>query len=194
MASATTLMTTEELMAMPDDGVERWLINGELRESRPRLGGPPMTIRNRFHSQVLVWLCHELAKWLERQTEPCGRIVGGEAGVRLRQDPETTVGVDVAYLSAELAARQTDDTSIVDGVPILIGEILSPSDTQEDIHEKVKKYLEVGVRLVWVLNPYDRTVRVYRPGEPPQLFNEKQDLTGEPHLPGFCVRVERLFR
>ena len=41
MASATPLMTTEELLAMPDDGVERWLIRGELREKRPQEGGPP---------------------------------------------------------------------------------------------------------------------------------------------------------
>jgi len=27
-------MTAEELLAMPDDGVERWLIRGELRENR----------------------------------------------------------------------------------------------------------------------------------------------------------------
>jgi hypothetical protein len=30
-APATSLMTTEELLALPDDGKERWLIRGQLR-------------------------------------------------------------------------------------------------------------------------------------------------------------------
>ena len=60
MATAATLMTTEELLAMPDDGVERWLIRGELREKRPPEGGPPMTVRNRYHSRVLMFVGHVL--------------------------------------------------------------------------------------------------------------------------------------
>ncbi len=35
VAAAPPLMTTEELLALPDDGVERWLIRGRLREKRP---------------------------------------------------------------------------------------------------------------------------------------------------------------
>ena len=45
MATASSLMTTEELLALPEDGTDRWLIAGELRER-------PMTKRNRFHSRV----------------------------------------------------------------------------------------------------------------------------------------------
>ena len=32
MATASSLMTTEELLAIPEDGTDRWLIAGELRE------------------------------------------------------------------------------------------------------------------------------------------------------------------
>jgi len=35
-AVATPLMTTEEMLALPDDGTERWLIHGELHDSRRR--------------------------------------------------------------------------------------------------------------------------------------------------------------
>ena len=42
MATVVTPMTTEEMLALPDNGMERWLIDGELRER-------PMTVRNRFH-------------------------------------------------------------------------------------------------------------------------------------------------
>src|SRR5262249_38043519 len=144
MATTPSLMTTEELLALPDDGVERWLIGGELREKRPPAGGPPTTVRNRFHSRVLIRVGKLLDNWLDGQSEPRGQIVGGEVGVRLRSDPDTAVGIDVAYISAEVVARQTDDTTLIDGVPVLAVGILSPSDTVEEIDEKVDSYLAAG--------------------------------------------------
>ncbi len=36
------------------------------------------------------------------------------------------------------------------------------------------------------------TVRVYQPAAPPVLYN-KQELSGDPHLPGFRVPVAALF-
>lgn len=191
--TTSALMTTEELLAMPDDGAERWLIRGELRERRPTLEGPPMTVRNRFHSRVMMLVGHLLLDWLDRQPEPRGQVFGGEAGVRIRRTPESTVGVDVVYLSAEVAARQTEDTTLIDGSPVLVVEILSPSDTQEDIHEKIDEYLTVGVALVWIVDPADRTVRVYRPDAEPEPFNVRQVLSADPHLPGFQVPVARIF-
>ena len=32
MSAGTAQITTDELLAMPDDGIRRWIINGELRE------------------------------------------------------------------------------------------------------------------------------------------------------------------
>jgi Uma2 family endonuclease len=134
-----------------------------------------------------------LLVWLDRQPEPRGSVLCGEAGVRLRRDPDTTVGVDVVYVSAELAAREPEDTTLIDGVPVLAVEILSPNDTQEEIHEKLDGYLQAGVRVVWVIDPHDRTVRIYRPGMRPALVNDEQELSGEPELPGFRVPAAQFF-
>jgi Uma2 family endonuclease len=179
-------MTTEQLLAMPDDGVERWLIRGELREK-------PMTYRNRWHSRTMIRAGRFLDVWLDQQPEPRGSILGGEAGVRLRRDPDSTVGVDVVYVSAEVAARNPDDTTIIDGVPILAVEILSPSDTQDEINDKIDEYIAAGVAVVWIIDTRRRTVTIHRPGQEPVLVNATQELTGEPHLPGFRVRVADLF-
>lgn len=187
MATAeTTLMTTEQLLAMPDDGVERWLIRGQLREK-------PMTYRNRWHSRTLVRICRFLDVWLDQQPAPRGAVLGGEAGVRLRRDPDTTVGIDVIYVSAEVAAYQPADTTVIDGVPVLAVEILSPSNTVEEIDEKIDSYRAAGVPLVWIVDPHDRTVTIYRPNQEPETVNIRQELSGEPHLPGFRVPVADLF-
>jgi Uma2 family endonuclease len=183
---AMPLLTTEELLALPDDGVERWLIHGQLREK-------PMTVRNRQHSLIMARLTTLLTVWRDGQPEPRGQVLCGEAGCRLRRNPDSTVGIDVVYVSADVAARESGETSLIDGPPVLAVEILSPKDTQEELHEKVKDYLSAGVRAVWVVDPFDQTVRVYRSGAEPVLCNTAQELSGEPDLPGFRAPVALIF-
>jgi Uma2 family endonuclease len=120
-------------------------------------------------------------------------VLGGEAGVRLRRTADSTVGVDVVYIDAAMAAAQTDGTTLIDGAPVLAVEILSPNDTLEAVEEKTDAYLGAGVALVWVVNPIRRTVTVHRPGAEPVMLSASRELTGGPHLPGFAVAVGRLF-
>jgi Uma2 family endonuclease len=103
------------------------------------------------------------------------------------------VGVDVAYVPASLTQVELDDSTLIVGAPTLVAEVLSPSDTNETIREKLKAYLNAMIPIVWKLDPDDRTVTVYRPGQPPVLFNDTQELKAEPELPGFRVRVADLF-
>jgi Uma2 family endonuclease len=180
------VMTTEEMLALPENGVDRWLVRGQLREK-------PMTYRNRTHSRIMVRVGYLLENWLERQPEPRGSVLCGEVGVRLQRDPDTTFGVDVIYVSAETTARQSADTTLIEGAPVLAVEILSPSDTQEEVNDKIDDYLQAGVVLVWIIDPRRRTVQVIRPGQEPDLVNVRQELSGEPHLPGFRVAAAQLF-
>lgn len=103
------------------------------------------------------------------------------------------MGIDVVYAAPEVAARSLEDASLIDGVPALVVEILSPNDTEEQVNEKVDDYRQCGVRLVWVIDPHDRTVLIYRPGTEPELANIRQELCGEPGLPGFRMPVAQLF-
>jgi Uma2 family endonuclease len=180
-------MTTEEMLALPDDGIDRELIGGRLREK-------PMTMRDRRHSRIQARVTRLLDCWLDTQPAPLGEVVAGEAGFRLRRDPDTSVGIDVAYVSHEIVANTPETSPFFEGPPILAVEILSPSDAQEDIDEKVDLYLATGVKIIWVVNPRFRTINVYRPDAEPELFNELQEITAEPHLPGFRVAVAEIFR
>ena len=60
MSQISTLMTAEEFLALPDDGMERDLIRGEIREK-------PMTRRNRDHSGVEAKIAALLIIWLLQQ-------------------------------------------------------------------------------------------------------------------------------
>jgi Uma2 family endonuclease len=185
-ATATPLMTAEEMLALPDNGMDRDLILGQLRER-------PMTTRCRRHARTTTRLARLLENWLVCQPMPRGEVLTGDAGFRLRRAPDTTAGIDVAYISAQLARQTPEDVSLIDGAPILAVEILSPSDTHERVVEKIELFLEAGVPVVWIVDPDLKTVTVYRPVAEPVLFNASQELSGDPDLPGFQLRVAELF-
>ena len=186
MSTATRPITTEEMLAMPSGEVDRELYDGELKEK-------PMTKRNRTHSNVVACVTHYLMAWCLAQPQRPGDVFSGEAGFILQRNPDTTVGIDVAFVSQEVLDRQSDETTLIDGAPLLAVEVLFPSDTHEEIKRKVDKYLSAGTALVWIVDPDFRTVTVYSPAGEPTLFNEKQDISAEPHLPGFVVAVAELF-
>ena len=67
----------EEFLEIPEDGISRELIRGELRERG-------MTIRNRFHCKISTNLAKSLGNWLDGRPEPRGEILTGDAGFRLK--------------------------------------------------------------------------------------------------------------
>ena len=79
-------------------------------------------------------------------------------------------------------------------VPDFIVEIQSPPNRATEIADKVRRYLEGGARLVWVINARLRRVTVYRPGAEPEILQDPDMLGGGDVLPGFAFNVrERIF-
>jgi Uma2 family endonuclease len=183
-------MTLEEFLRLPDDGVEREYLNGRAYENDEVY---EMTKRNRRHCRTAANISTFLKIWADQQPKPRGEVLTGEIGVRLRPKSDVHVGMDVAYLSPELSEATPEDAVYVAGVPIVAVEIASPSDTFDRIKDTVDDYLDAGVTAVWILNPYDRTVAIYRAGEPVRLLNEEGRLENESYLPGFAVAVADLF-
>jgi Uma2 family endonuclease len=134
-----------------------------------------------------------LDEWLRQQPKPRGRVSTGDIEFKLRPDRPTLVGIDVAYVSAELRSKTTKDRKVIEGVPILAVEILSPSDVHSDVTEKVQEYLDAGVAVVWVVDPDFEVVGIFRPGQEPEFVNRSHEITGDPELPGFRVAVVELF-
>lgn len=189
----TKIWTAEDLLAMPDDGVERWIINGELREQPSEFPEAKMTVRNRRHSRLTISIGFVLEAWVRTQPLPRGAVYGGELGVRF-PGRKSTLGIDVAYAAAHVVTEQDDeDTTLLEGVPTLVVEILSPNDSMRRIHEKVREYRKAGVPLVWVVDPDDRSVKVYRDNQPVESFNITQRIPEHPVMPGFTPTVAELF-
>jgi Uma2 family endonuclease len=78
--------------------------------------------------------------------------------------------------------------------PDLVVEVVSPNDTVYDLDRKIEEYLEAGVRLVWVVNPEVRKVRIYRVDGTSGIVDERGTVSGEDVLSGFQFAVADLFR
>lgn len=184
--AAAEEMTAAEFLSLPDDGRDRMLIRGHLWDKK-------MTYRNVFHSSVMAQLTYLLTHWLISHGSKPWKVITGEAGVRLRAEPLTIVGVDLAIVPRD-AKLLTDKTrTIIDEPPLLAVEILSPSDRQREVQAKVDEYLATGVKCVWVVDPHFRTVVAHRPQQHPQMFAGDADLIEENLLPGFREPVARVF-
>jgi Uma2 family endonuclease len=188
-AVETRPMTAEEFLEMeasaPDD-LALELIHGEIRERH-------MTTRGPRHSTTIARTGHELINWLDEHSEREGEVASGEARCRITADPETIVGLDVAYFEGIEFVQLPDGAKFYDGPPVVAVEALSPTDTQEDVNDRIRMLLAAGVRQVWVANPEFRTVTVYRADAEPRMYSAADVLTGEPELPGFACPVARLF-
>ncbi|MBI5960409.1 MAG: Uma2 family endonuclease, partial [Chloroflexi bacterium] len=76
--------------------------------------------------------------------------------------------------------------------PELAVEVLSPTDSPAQLRFKIASYLAVGT-LVWVINPEEKHVEIYTPGEHPVRVDEDGRLDGANVLPGFTLAVKDIF-
>lgn len=175
-----TVMTGQDLFALGDIGRSE-LVKGELVRMAPT-GHSHGYIEFRFGMVLGVFVDeHKL-----------GRVLVGEVGIYTQRDPDTVRGADVAFISnARLA--QVQSSSYLDVAPELIVEILSPGDRWTDVNDKLTEYFAIGVQIVWVADPRQQRVHVYRSLTELEVLTVDDTLTGGDVLPGFSAPVAELF-
>jgi Uma2 family endonuclease len=102
---------------------------------------------------------------------------------------------DVSFLCWDkLPGRVLPSAPIPDLFPDLAVEVLSKTNTPEEMERKLGEYFLAGVRLVWMIDPRKRTAEVYTsPDAPAATLDETQALDGGNVLPGFKLPLAGLF-
>jgi Uma2 family endonuclease len=77
--------------------------------------------------------------------------------------------------------------------PDFVMELRSPTDDLAILQRKMQEYVDNGVRLGWLIDPVDKQISVYQPGQPIEMFDNPTSLTGDPVLPGFVFSVQELW-
>jgi len=150
---------------------------------------PPAKPRHGMVISQLIYLlgCHVYEHKL-------GKLFEGQTGFRLSL--EHCYEPDVSFVSNErmkliLTAEGLD--GLFHAAPDLAVEVLSPSDSITKTERRMHLYLAYGARLAWMVDPKNKTVRVYRPGQDFELLRGDRMLTGNSVLSGFRVSLAKIF-
>ena len=108
-------------------------------------------------------------------------------------DPATVRGPDLAFVSSPRLPSGPPERGFLAFAPDLCVEIISPSNTSVEIHEKVLDYLEAGTGAVWVVHPEARTVTEYLSPTEIRILSVTDELDGGEILPRFRIPVASLF-
>ena len=181
--AAPKICTDEEFMALPDDGHHYEIINGELIN---------MGNSGALHGYVCSTLMILLGGYVRQHN--LGAMLDSSTAFKMKNGNKRSP--DIAFFAKErLQGIAVLSSGYLEGAPDLAVEVLSPGNTVEEIDDKLTEYFENGSRLVWVINPTQHYVLVYRSAqEPDRLLKGKDSLDGEEVIPGFTLAIADLFQ
>ena len=182
MATKLRTMTAGELLAMPDDGIRRELVAGELRE---------MTPAGWQHGRVAGNIAGELRAYIRPLR--LGEMVTAEASYRLSADPDTVRVPDVSFVRQERVDEIGYPTGFWPGAPDLAFEVISPNDRYSEVRAKVDEYLAAGTPMVVLVDPQNRDVIVFRSSGDRIELAEGDVLDGGDVVPGWKLPVRDIF-
>lgn len=181
LATQTVVWTDTAFMALPKDGHDYELVNGELVD----MGNSGME-----HGYVACLLVARLTT-VVRQSR-LGAVCDSSTAFTLKNGNKQSP--DVSFVAKDrLKGLKRPPRGFFQGSPDLAVEILSPNNTVEEIHSKIVEYFEHGTRLVWVIHPDEKYVLLYHSPEPDRLLLPQDALDGEGVIPGFSMAVAELF-
>lgn len=176
-------MTADELLRLPTGMGERYeLVNGDLRIMAPA---------GFEHGDIVAEISMRLRVYV--RTQKLGRVSGAETGFRLRSNPDTVRGPDVAFVAQSRIPPGKLPKGYFPGAPDLAVEVISPSEPAAEVQGKVTEYFAAGTRLVWIVYPDNLQVVVFRSARESTILGADDTLDGGDLVPGFTCRVSDLF-
>ena len=183
MTTATRQMTADELLDMPDDGYRYELIRGKLVQMSPA--------GNR-HGSFAANVSGSL--WVYVRANDLGKVYAAETGYILESNPLTVRAPDVSFISRERLAEIGETDGYWPAAPDLAVEVISPNDLYADVEAKVLDWLDAGARMVIVVNPRTRMVRVYRSPSDVDDLTVNDTIDGDDAVLGWRLPVSEIFR
>jgi len=142
-----------------------------------------------FESRIATNLMIQLGGYVNQHD--LGGVSGEASTLRMPSNGRIRVP-DVAFISKAHDPKTWQAVPML--APDLAVELLSESNTKEEIDEKLREYFASGSRLVWIVDPRPRTVAVYHgPDAPTIVLHETDVLDGEQVVPGFRMQISAMF-
>ena len=123
-----------------------------------------------------------------------GFVLGEQGMLRLR--PGLIRIPDVSFVHRDqFPDKKFPDVAVLERYPDLAIEVLSPSNTDEEMDGKLEDYFGNGTRLVWIIDLPTKSVQVLESADRSRArtLSIKDMLDGGMVLPGFQLSVANLF-
>ena len=182
MTVTTELMTAEELLRLPDNGMRSELVKGELRTMPPA---------GHQHGMIAMLISIPLGQYILENK--LGMIYAAETGFIVARNPDTVRAPDASFVRQEVIDRYGESEGYWPTAPDLAIEVISPHDIYLEVEEKVFEWLEAGVRMVITINPRKKLVTVYRSLLEVKILTENDVLDGADVVPGWQLPIRKLF-
>ena len=182
MSVATKLWTIEDLDELDSDELQYELIHGDLIQMLTP-GTPHFTAVGNAFGHL----------WTFVRQRGLG-IVGNNGGFILTRHPDVEVIPDVAFFRTGRLPDGGWRPGNAQVAPDVALEVISPSDTAENVERKVHAYLGAGTTLVVLVWLNSRSVTVRGQAGLFREYSEQDELSLEEALPGFRLPVAELFR
>ena len=176
------LLTAEDLLRLNSQGVKGELIRGVLHET------VSVGEEHGYIAGILITFLN-----IHIRPRKLGRTGGTDVGFLIQQDPDTVREPDVYFVSAERLPLDVRVRGYLEVVPEVVVEIVSPSDSERYVEEKIRMWLDHGVSIALEVRPIDRTIAVHRPGVPTETLTGDDVLDGGDVLPGFSLPLSEIF-
>lgn len=136
-------------------------------------------------------ICGNVSRILGNYAVKSGRgvVCTNDTGIIVENDPDTVRGPDVSFYASGVPVSQGYSTV----PPLLVVEVMSPTDRMHQILRRIRQLLVLGVKAVWVIDPQTRNVSIHRSGRDVELLSEGQELSADDVLPGCTFPVTDLF-
>ena len=122
-----------------------------------------------------------------------GVVLTNNAGLWVEHDPDTVFGPDI-FLYDETIAYDDLADKWEERVPTLCVEVLSPNDRAAKVDRRVRRFLAMGVKLVWVLDPLKKTLTVHQANHSQKVLDETNEVTGLKFIPDLRLKVADFFK
>jgi len=133
----------------------------------------------------------ELGIWA--RADGRGRAYPASAGFKL---PDTSVRApDAAWMSYSRRNSLTPAQRKGYGriCPEFVIEVRSETDRLPPLQEKMGIWLENGAELAWLIDPEERAVTIYRPGQEPEHLVDPTSVQGDGPVSGFELVMARVW-
>jgi Uma2 family endonuclease len=143
-----------------------------------------------YEAILAALISGELAAYLK--THDVGHVLGADGLLQIL--PGKIKVPDVSFISWSRFPRQRLGRRPIPAlVPDLVVEVLSETNTADEMDRKLKQYFEAGVCLVWYIDPKKRTALVFASPAEGKELTENESLNGGQVLPGFELSLQWLF-